>query len=121
MTKEVLETFGCAVETASDGLTGLARLTSLWPAVAFIDIGLPGLDGYQVATEVRSKNHAQPWLVALTGYGQPEDRQRALAAGFDEHLIKPVTIETLRKALEAANAGNQRRRQHADSALSEHG
>jgi signal transduction histidine kinase/ActR/RegA family two-component response regulator len=110
MTKEVLETFGCEVETASDGLTGLERLTSLWPSVAFIDIGLPGIDGYQVATEVRNKDHEQPWLVALTGYGQPEDKQRALAAGFDEHLTKPVTVEALRKALEAAHEGCRRRR-----------
>lgn len=116
MTKEVLETFGCEVETASDGLTGLARLTSLWPSVAFIDIGLPGLDGYQVAIEVRNKDHEQPWLVALTGYGQPEDRQRAFAAGFDEHLTKPVTVETLRKALEAAHEGCRRRQHLADGA-----
>lgn len=120
MTKEVLETFGCEVETASDGLTGLARLTSLWPSVAFIDIGLPGLDGYQVATEVRSQDHEQPWLVALTGYGQPEDRQRALAAGFDEHLTKPVTIETLRKALEAAHEGCRLRQRAGNGALRVH-
>jgi signal transduction histidine kinase/ActR/RegA family two-component response regulator len=119
MTKEVLENFGCAVETASDGLTGLARLTSLWPSVAFIDIGLPGLDGYQVASEVRRKDHEQPWLVALTGYGQPEDRQRALAAGFDEHLIKPVTVEDLRRALEAGTEACRRRHQQEGGASSE--
>jgi signal transduction histidine kinase/ActR/RegA family two-component response regulator len=116
MTKEVLETFGCAVETASDGPSGLARLTSLWPSVAFIDIGLPGLDGYQLASEVRSKDHAQPWLVALTGYGQPEDRERALAAGFDEHLTKPVTALDLKRALEAASEACRRRQENVEGA-----
>jgi CheY-like chemotaxis protein len=104
MTKELLESFGCQVETANDGRTGLERMSSFKPALAFIDIGLPGLDGYSLASEVRSAEQAsQPWLVALTGYGQPEDRQRALAAGFDQHLTKPVSIAALRGAVEVAS------------------
>jgi signal transduction histidine kinase/ActR/RegA family two-component response regulator len=99
MTKDVLEGFGCQVQTASDGPTGLARLTESEPAIAFIDIGLPGLDGYELASEVRAVGCHKPWLVALTGYGQPEDRRRAFAAGFDQHLTKPVTVEALRHAL----------------------
>ncbi len=103
MTKEVLEGFGCQVETANDGPSGLQRMNSFKPALAFIDIGLPGLDGYSLATEVRAVQTTRPWLVALTGYGQPEDRQRALAAGFDRHLTKPVSIAALRQAVEDAN------------------
>jgi signal transduction histidine kinase/CheY-like chemotaxis protein len=104
MTKELLESFGCQVETANDGPTGLERMSSFKPALAFIDIGLPGLDGYSLASEVRTAPRTpQPWLVALTGYGQPEDRQRALAAGFDQHLTKPVSIAALRGAVEVAS------------------
>jgi CheY-like chemotaxis protein len=111
MTKELLESFGCEVETANDGLTGLERMCSFKPALAFIDIGLPGLDGYSLASEVRTApTTPQPWLVALTGYGQPEDRQRALAAGFDQHLTKPVSIAALRGAVEVAS--QVRSRQH---------
>ncbi|HTV18225.1 MAG TPA: ATP-binding protein [Polyangiaceae bacterium] len=106
MTKEVLEGMGCDVSTAHDGPSGLARLRELEPRLAFIDIGLPGLDGYQVARAVRSDsdgcNGHCPRLVALTGYGQPEDRERALAAGFDRHLTKPVSVAALRQLVEEA-------------------
>jgi signal transduction histidine kinase/CheY-like chemotaxis protein len=110
MTKEVLEGFGCDVAIAHDGPSGLERLRQLSPRLAFIDIGLPGLDGYQLAREVRasdagSRDVQRPWLVALTGYGQPEDRERALAAGFDRHLTKPVSVTALRQALEEACRG----------------
>jgi signal transduction histidine kinase/CheY-like chemotaxis protein len=103
MTKEVLESFGCEVQTASDGFAGLAQLNSFQPALALIDIGLPGRDGYSLATEVRAGPARQPWLVALTGYGQPDDQRRALAAGFDRHLTKPVSIAALREAIQDAN------------------
>jgi signal transduction histidine kinase/CheY-like chemotaxis protein len=107
MTKEVLEGLGCDVAIARDGPSGLERLRELQPRLAFIDIGLPGLDGYQLAREVRSttagsRDTHRPWLVALTGYGQPADRERALAAGFDRHLTKPVSVATLRRAVEEA-------------------
>jgi signal transduction histidine kinase/CheY-like chemotaxis protein len=103
MAKQVLESFGCQVQTANDGPTGLAQLAAFQPALAFIDIGLPGRDGYSLATEVRAGPARQPWLVALTGYGQPEDQRRALAAGFNRHLTKPVSIEALRQAVDEAN------------------
>lgn len=115
MTKEVLEGFGCEVQTASDGPSGLAQLCAFRPALAFIDIGLPGLDGYRLVTEARANPalraaSLRPWLVALTGYGQPEDRQRALAAGFDQHLTKPVSINALRQAIRDASGAMQRQR-----------
>jgi signal transduction histidine kinase/CheY-like chemotaxis protein len=103
MTRAVLAGFGCDVSVARDGPSGLERLRQWQPALAFIDIGLPGLDGYSIAREVRSATGEAPWLVALTGYGQPEDRQRALAAGFDEHLTKPVSVAALRGAVEYAS------------------
>jgi signal transduction histidine kinase len=105
MTKEVLEGFGCDVSTAHDGPSGLERLEQVRPALAFIDIGLPGLDGYALARKVRSSAPEGPWLVALTGYGQPEDRERALAAGFNRHLTKPVSVAALRRAVEEASEG----------------
>jgi CheY-like chemotaxis protein len=110
MTKEVLEGLGCDVAIARDGPSGLQRLRELEPRLAFIDIGLPGLDGYQLAREVRStpagsRDTHRPWLVALTGYGQPADRERAFAAGFDRHLTKPVSVATLRRAVEEACQG----------------
>ncbi len=87
----LLEHAGHVVETAEDGATGLAKLQSFRPEVALIDIGLPGLDGYALARLARERPEtAAIRLVALTGYGQEDDRQRALAAGFDLHLTKPV-------------------------------
>jgi CheY-like chemotaxis protein len=108
MTKEVLLGLGCEVSIANDGPTGLMRLRELEPRLAFIDIGLPGLDGYQLAREIRADQVGaraahRPWLVAMTGYGQPEDRERALAAGFDRHLTKPVSVAALRQAVEEAS------------------
>jgi CheY-like chemotaxis protein len=103
MLQMLLESAGHVVETSADGPSGLARLQAFKPDVALIDVGLPGLDGYALARMVR----AQPdisgiRLVALTGYGQAEDRARALAAGFDRHVTKPVdpfVLEALVRAL----------------------
>jgi CheY-like chemotaxis protein len=65
-----------------------------------IDIGLPGLDGYEVGRRIRSDLGSSVRLIALTGYGQAEDRRRSEGAGFDMHLVKPVTPEQIRDALE---------------------
>jgi CheY-like chemotaxis protein len=67
---------------------------ALHPDIVLVDIGLPRMDGYEVARRLRAAN-ARIGLVALTGYGQDEDRQRALEAGFDAHLVKPVGLERL--------------------------
>jgi signal transduction histidine kinase len=99
----VLRMEGYDVETAADGRAGLDLIVRAQPGVAFIDIGLPGLDGYEVARRVRSaRGGTKLHLVALTGYGQPYDRARALEAGFDEHLVKPVDIEVLLRVLARA-------------------
>jgi signal transduction histidine kinase len=102
MTKDLLESFGCDVRNACDGQTGLDAIVSTIPDIAFVDIGLPTLDGYQVAVQVRTRIGDAPYLVAMTGYGQSEDRDRALEAGFDAHLTKPVTADALKRALRAA-------------------
>jgi CheY-like chemotaxis protein len=67
--------------------------------VLLVDIGLPGLDGYGVARKVRDGLGRSVYMVAITGYGQPDDRKRALEAGFDLHLIKPIDIAVLERLL----------------------
>jgi len=99
MARDTLESFGYEVTTANDGADGLAALTAHPPDVAFIDIGLPTLDGYAIASGARERG-INCYLVAMTGYGQPEDHRRALAAGFDLHVTKPVTATVLRKVIE---------------------
>lgn len=82
---------GHEVETSEDASSGLDKLRSFQPEVALIDIGLPGVDGYALARMARQTPEAKAtYLVALTGYGQAEDRRKALAAGFDTHMTKPV-------------------------------
>ena len=92
------------VSFAEDGADGVVRALAEQPDIALIDIGLPGLDGYQVASAIRDSGSAwakQVKLVALTGYGQSSDRDRALAAGFDMHLLKPVDPGQLELLLES--------------------
>jgi signal transduction histidine kinase/CheY-like chemotaxis protein len=92
----LLEMDGHEVTRAADGREGLARLQAEKPDVALIDIGLPGMDGYELARKARTLGGRKIRLIALTGYGQEEDRQRALDAGFDLHLTKPVSFQDLR-------------------------
>jgi CheY-like chemotaxis protein len=72
------------------------------PDVVLLDIGLPGMDGYEVCRRLRRLAAAQPFVVALTGYGQDEDRRRAVEAGFDDHAVKPVDLGKLTALLAAA-------------------
>jgi signal transduction histidine kinase len=92
-----LRKLGHAVETAADGQTGLQRIMALRPDVAIIDIGMPGIDGYELARRIRKQLDQQILLIALTGFGQLEDKEKAAAAGFDVHLTKPIRVETLQK------------------------
>ncbi len=102
-TREVLQIAlqesGHDVAVAADGLEAVRLAAGVKPEVMLVDIGLPGKDGYDVAREVRESLGARPLLIALTGYGQPEDRARAMAAGFDLHLTKPIDLDALEHAL----------------------
>jgi CheY-like chemotaxis protein len=91
----LLELLGHQVVAASDGIAGVDKGLSWRPEVALVDIGLPGLDGYEVARRLRAALDRRIFLIAQTGYGQPEDRRRGLAAGFDVHLVKPMRLEEL--------------------------
>ncbi len=100
MLKALLELDGHEAETASDGRRGVEMIEFQKPDVALIDIGLPGFDGYQVARRIRANPaNAGTYLIALTGYGQPEDRRNALESGFDEHLVKPLNPDDLNRIL----------------------
>jgi CheY-like chemotaxis protein len=87
----------------------LTAIETTRPDVAFVDIGLPELNGYEVARRIRTKHIAdETCLVALTGYGQSADRNKALEAGFAHHLTKPVNIDALWELLEKVAAGQMR-------------
>jgi signal transduction histidine kinase len=96
--RTLLELDGHTVSTANDGPSGLDWLLQSRPDVAVIDIGLPGLTGFEVARRSRAAGYAGR-MIALSGYGQEADVRKALASGFDAHLVKPVDAETLRRVL----------------------
>jgi PAS domain S-box-containing protein len=96
---QLLRLLGHRIDASADGPAGVEAALRLRPEVALIDIGLPGLNGYEVAERVRAALGASIFLIALTGHSQPEDRQRALAAGFDAHLTKPIEMELLWEVL----------------------
>ena len=101
----LLQLGGHQVDEAADGVRGLEMLLRLRPDVAFIDLGLPGRDGYELAQAVRKAPRGESlYLVALTGYGQPQDRRRALEVGFNAYLVKPVYQNDLARVLAAAPA-----------------
>jgi CheY-like chemotaxis protein len=92
----LLQAFGYEVSTAIHPDVALAQIETFAPAAAVIDIGLPGMDGYQLAAEIRRRLAGRPMrLIAFTGYGGADAVARASAAGFDAHLVKPVEIERL--------------------------
>ncbi len=98
------------VDTAADGHSGLARIRADHPDLVLLDIGLPGMDGYQVARAVREHPELDDvLLVAMTGYDRPEDRRRSKEAGFDEHLVKPVSLEQVLGALAHPKLTEERR------------
>ncbi|WP_125469085.1 hybrid sensor histidine kinase/response regulator [Methylomagnum ishizawai] len=97
---------GHRVWIAHDGPDALTMALAEPPEVVLLDIGLPGMDGYAVARAMRgSAGTDRPTIIALTGYGQPEDREKTRAAGFDAHLVKPVDLDTLNRLLGAADRG----------------
>jgi PAS domain S-box-containing protein len=105
MLREALLMSDNEVAVAHAGEDGLAKARAFRPDVVICDIGLPGLDGYEVARRIRGEPGLSPTLIALTGYALPEDQARAREAGFDHHLAKPFDIAALEELLERATAG----------------
>jgi CheY-like chemotaxis protein len=98
--RDLLEIWGHQVDLAENGPQGVEQALAVHPDAALIDIGLPGMDGNEVARRIRAAfGTADMALIAMTGYGQPEDRRRALQAGFDSYLVKPVDPAYLAKLL----------------------
>jgi CheY-like chemotaxis protein len=96
----LIKYLGAEVQVAHDGPTALAAMESFQPAVVFLDIGMPGMDGYEVAQRIRERGQfSDVMLIALTGWGQDEDRRRTKEAGFDHHLVKPADIGSLQALL----------------------
>ena len=100
MLRILLEHEGHEVFEAVDGTEGVRAASRVRPDLALVDLGLPILDGYEVARFIRRQDYQPQRLVALTGYGQAEDRERALRAGFDDHLVKPVDPDRLAELLQ---------------------
>ena len=93
--QRLLESFGHRVDAVADGATAVRHARERRPGIIVVDIGLPDLNGYGVAQQVRESLGSSVYLVALTGCGQPEERQRVLEAGFDVHMTKPVDVAAL--------------------------
>ena len=99
----LLRLWGHEAAVAHDGPAALRLVGQQRPEVALLDIGLPGMDGYELARRLRQQpGLEQTFLVALTGWGQEEDRRRSKEAGFDHHLVKPVDLSALQELLAQA-------------------
>jgi signal transduction histidine kinase len=97
--RAILELDGHVVDEAADGPTGVDVCGTFEPDIAFVDIGLPGFDGFEVARRIRKNGGKVPRLIALSGYGADEHRESAAEAGFDEHVIKPIDPQRLASIL----------------------
>lgn len=104
----LLRTLGHHAMTAHDGLSAISMVPVFGPDVILLDLGLPRMDGYEVAARLRGSGAPLPAkLVALTGYGQEEDRRRTRSAGFSAHLVKPVQLDDLRRVVEEPEATSE--------------
>src|SRR5262249_30773386 len=106
--RAALEIEGYVVRTAIDGLAGLREVRRANPDILLIDLGLPGLDGFEAARQVRAMVGENALLVALTGYGDAESRRRAVDAGFDLHVVKPIDPDALLRLIAAYRRGEPR-------------
>ena len=100
----LLEYYGCRVEVAHDGREGLRKAVERQPDVILIDIAMPGMTGYEVARAIRSTFSYKVVLIAQTAYGTNDDRAKAIASGFDEHLIKPAEPDRLIREIAAVRS-----------------
>jgi CheY-like chemotaxis protein len=101
-TGEILRILGQEVDVVHDGLAAVATANDRNPDIILMDIGLPGIDGYEAARRIRAQQQntrSRPLLVAVTGWGQEQDKELAFQAGFDLHWVKPVTLEKLKELL----------------------
>jgi signal transduction histidine kinase len=103
---KTLRSDGHVVRTALDGPTALTVAHEFHPEVVLLDIGMPGMDGYEVAQRLRQGGDTPEMLVAVTGFGQEEDRRRSKAAGFDLHLVKPLNLDHLKKLITSVATHN---------------
>ena len=96
LSKLLVRLGGHQVVQALDGPSALRSFEQFQPEIVLLDIGLPGMDGHEVATRIRaSQNGHETLLVALTGFGEAQDRQKSMDSGFDTHLVKPASIAEL--------------------------
>ena len=101
----MFEALGAEVQVAYSGAEALTHARTFLPQIILMDIGMPGMDGYEACRLLRQQPELHKTvIVAQTGWGQPEDRRRAREAGFDQHLVKPVMIEHLQGLLEDLDA-----------------
>jgi CheY-like chemotaxis protein len=102
----LLRMMGNEVHTAHDGLEAVGAVAAFRPNVVLLDIGLPKLNGYEAAGRIRAQEGGKDiLLIALTGWGQEEDRRRSREAGFDHHMTKPVELTVLKKLLAESKQG----------------
>jgi CheY-like chemotaxis protein len=101
----LLEARGHVVETAHDGFAALEKAESFAPDVVFLDLGMPGMNGFDAGRRLRAMKREQPMLIAaLSGWGQTRDRERTQEAGFDAHLVKPPKMKEIVELLERARS-----------------
>jgi signal transduction histidine kinase/CheY-like chemotaxis protein len=103
----LLENLGYETATEYDGQSGLDRAQTFGPQIVLLDLGMPGLDGFEVCRRLQGVSPHRPRVVAMTGWGRQEDRSRTLAAGFDAHLVKPVDLSELTRMLNKRGARDQ--------------
>ena len=97
---ELLDMLGHSTQVANSGAAALEAMNDFRPQVVLLDLGMPGMNGYQVAEAIRNnRRFDQPLLAALTGWGGQQDREQTRAAGFDLHLTKPVDLAAIEKVL----------------------
>jgi CheY-like chemotaxis protein len=102
ITCTLVRIMGHDCQAALTGTSALAVAATYEPHVVLLDLGLPDVDGYEVARRLRAECRRRPYIAALTGWGQPTDRARSLAAGIDKHLLKPAGADTLAEVFRAA-------------------
>jgi two-component system CheB/CheR fusion protein len=111
---ELLKRAGFECHTAESGPAALELIDEVRPDIAILDVGLPEMDGYEVARQLRQKpDHENLLLIALTGYGRSSDRSASRQAGFNEHLVKPVRADQLLSVLADMQSAGSRQR-HAE-------